>query len=209
MNRAELAKEVARREALGAAWNASAKELREELDRQARAEHAEQGTGVTWTIRDLGKVTLPVSTEAPIVSDIDALLKWVRQRHPEHVETVEQVQAAFQTWLLQNVEITEDSKVVSPDGEIVPGMAVREGNRPKSLTITIDAPVKKLFASYAQQEVERQLVAEYGPATQEPEVAEVRCVGCGKPIRDGEPIDMIGDAYSHAGDGCGTEWDGA
>lgn len=162
MNRAELAKEVARREALAVAWTDSAKELRADLHRRALAEFEQEGTGVSWTIRDLGKVILPLSTEAPVISDLDALLKWVKERHPEHVETIEQVRAAFQTWLLQNVEITETGDVVSPDGEIVPGMAVREGNKPKSLTITVETPVKRLFATYAKQEVQRQLVAEFG-----------------------------------------------
>jgi hypothetical protein len=169
LTNADLAKEVARREALAAAYAASAKQLREELDRRARTAYAEQGVGVSWKVPDLGRITLPLSEEAPVISDIEALTKWVRERHPEEIQTVEQVRAAFQTWLLQHVEITTDGDVITPDGEIVPGMAARSGGQPKSLTITVDPGVKRLFATYAADEVARQLTAEFGE--QVPDVA--------------------------------------
>jgi hypothetical protein len=163
MNRADKAREAARRDALASAWAASAKTLRGELEAEALAEFEEDGTGVSWTVRDLGRVTLPLSQEAPVIADIDALVKWVKERHPEHLETIEQVRAAFQTWLLQNVQITTDGDVIDPGtGEIVPGMAVREGNRPKSLSITVEPATKRLLAQYATAEVERLLVAEHG-----------------------------------------------
>lgn len=168
LTNADLAKEVARREALAAAYTASAKPLREELDRRARQAFTEQGIGVSWKVPDLGRITLPLTEEAPVISDIDALVKWVKERHPEEIQTVEQVRASFQTWLLQHVTVTEDG-VVDPDGEIVPGMAARIGGQPKSLSITIDPTVKRLFATYATAEVERQLMAEYGQAV--PDVA--------------------------------------
>lgn len=68
MNRTDLTKEIARREALASAWSASAKELRAELELAARREFEENGTGVTWTMRDLGRVTLPLTTEAPVIA---------------------------------------------------------------------------------------------------------------------------------------------
>lgn len=163
MNRADKVKEAARREALGAAWIAKGKELRVEVEADALAEYEREGNGVTWTFRDLGRVTLPLTTEAPVIADIDALLKWVKERHPENVETVEQVRAAFQKWLLENAQITEDGTVIDPEtAEVIPGMGVREGGKPKALTITVDRPVKELLANYAAAEVERALVAEYG-----------------------------------------------
>jgi hypothetical protein len=163
MNRFERAKEIARREALGAAWAASAKTLRQELADEAVAEFEANGNGVTWTMRDLGRVTLPLSEEAAYVANIDDLLKWVRVRHPEHVETVEQVRPAFQSWLLGNAQIAEGGAVVDPEtGEVISGMAVREGGRPKALTITIARDAKALLASYAEREVAEALRAEFG-----------------------------------------------
>jgi hypothetical protein len=150
VNRQDRVKEIARREALASAWVKSAKELRAEVEAEALAEYEENGNGVTWTMRDLGKVTLPLSTEAPVISDVEALTKWAKIRHPENVETVEQVRAAFQTWLLQNAEIVADGVVMDPEtGEVIPGMAVREGGKPKALTITVERPVKELLANYA------------------------------------------------------------
>jgi len=86
MNPSDVTKEIARREALAAAWAETAKELRAQLDEKARAEYeANGGSGITWKWRDLGRVTLPLTEEAPYIADIDALLKWVKQRHPEHI----------------------------------------------------------------------------------------------------------------------------
>lgn len=164
-NRFDRAREVARLEALADAYKTVARERRAELDAEARAEWEANGCGVTWRMPDLGRVCLPLTEEAPWIADIDALLKWAKERHPENVETVEQVRAAFQKWLLDNVQITEGGAVVDPEtGEVVPGMAVREGGQPKALTVTLDRDVKALFADYAKREVQRALAAEYGEA---------------------------------------------
>jgi hypothetical protein len=163
MATADLAKEIARREAMGTAWTDSARPLREALHAKARKVYEDEDSGVTWTLRDLGKVILPLSTEAPQISDIAALLKWCKERHPEHVETVEQVSSAFQSFLLKTCEITAEGVVIDPEtAEVVPGMSVREGGKPKSLSITIDREPKALLAHWATGEVGRQLVAEYG-----------------------------------------------
>jgi hypothetical protein len=167
MNRADKVKEIARQEALAAAWKTSAARLREELDREARADYAANGSGVTWTFRDLGQVTLPLSKEAVAVTGVDALLKWCKQTHPEQVEQVAQVRAAYQTYLLKNATVTEDGAVVLLDergqpGEAIPGMTVRSGGIPGALTITVDREVKPLLANYAANEVQRLLAAEYG-----------------------------------------------
>lgn len=160
MNRTDLTKEIARREALASAWSASAKELRTELELAARREFEDNGTGVTWTMRDLGRVTLPLSTEAPVIADIDALLKWCKERHPDNVQTVEQVRVAYQTWLLGNV-VCDNGVAVHPEtGEIIPGLAVREGGKPKTLTITFDRSVKDVYASYAAAVVAEEIAAE-------------------------------------------------
>jgi hypothetical protein len=163
MNRTDRAREIARREALGAAWAASAKTLRQELAAEAVAEFEEHGNGVTWTMRDLGRITLPLTEEAAYITDIGHLLKWAKERHPENVETVEQVRAAFQSWLIGNATVAEGGVAVHPEtGEVIPGMGVREGGQPKSLSITIARDAKALLASYAEREVAQSLHAEFG-----------------------------------------------
>lgn len=161
MTLADEVREIARCEALAAAWNARAREKRDDLRRRAVAEFEAQGVGVTWRIGDLGKVTLPLSTEAPIVADADLLCRWVERRHPDGVQTVKQVRSSFQTELLRNVTAI-DGVVTDGEGEIIPGLGVREGGQPKALTITVDAAAKKEYEAYAEAEVARQLIAEYG-----------------------------------------------
>lgn len=190
MNRQDKVKEIARQEAIAAAWKENAARLRAEVEAEAKEEFEANGNGITWNFRDLGKVTMPLSTEAPVVADIDALLKWCKERHPENVETVEQVRAAYQTWLLGNAKCDGDLVVHPGTGEVIPGMAVRQGGQPKALTITVDRDVKALYANYAKQAVADQLAAEYG-------AAEVRCTACGVLIHDGDPIEMVGDGYAH------------
>jgi hypothetical protein len=169
LSRAEKVQEIARREAFAAAYVNAAKELRAEVEADARKEWEENGNGVTWTIRDVGKVCLPLSKEAPVISDIEALLGWTKQRHPEQVQVVEQVRAAYQTFLIQNGVCVGDV-VMDPDGtgEAIPGMAVRAGGQPKALSITVERPVKELLADYATTEVAAQIAALFGPDEESP-----------------------------------------
>jgi hypothetical protein len=168
VNRFDRAREVARREALAAAWADSARTLREELDAEAREEYAANDNGVTWMWRDFGRVTLPLSEETIVVTDIDLLRKWVKEHHPEQIRVVEEVWPAFQTHLLKNGVITGEGVQDPETGSVVPGLAVRPGGVPKALTITVDKDAKRLFANYAAQEVERALAAEYGTPTAGP-----------------------------------------
>ncbi len=163
MKRNDIIREIARREALGAAWNDSARGLRAELAAQATAEFEANGNGVTWTVKDLGRVCLPTTDEAVIVADVEPLKRWVKQHHPDELQIVVEVRPAFQTWLLKHATITEDGTVIHPrTGEVVPGLGVRPGGQPKSLTITVDRTVKDLYADYAAREVEAHLAGEHG-----------------------------------------------
>jgi hypothetical protein len=174
VNEQDLTKEIARREALAAAWRDSAGQLRQELEQRALAEHQRHGGGFTLNFRDLGKVVLPVTTEAPVIADAEPLVKWVKARYPENVETAEQVRPAFQKWLVENATVVDvghpddnrvavDRVVVDPQtGEVIPGMKVREGGQPRALTITVNRDAKALYASWAAAEVDRALADEYG-----------------------------------------------
>ncbi|HWB36856.1 MAG TPA: hypothetical protein VHA75_12600 [Rugosimonospora sp.] len=165
LTRSDKVAEITKREALADAYKRSAAVLREALQAEAIAELDREGTAPSWTIRDLGKAVLPVSVEKPYIADTDALVKWVKERHPEHVETREDVRAAFQTWLLQYAQPADDVVVDPESGEIIPGMAVRQGNLPGTLTITPDKAVKAQLREWAEREVARLLAAENGPVS--------------------------------------------
>ncbi|MGW4467500.1 hypothetical protein [Micromonospora sp. NPDC004704] len=157
MTRVERVQEILRLEGLADAATKRAKEVRAALDTEARAELEEQGTAPSWRMRDIGTVALPLSKEAPVISDIDALLAWCKERYPTEVEAREQIRAAFQTALLTRVACAGDVVVDPETGEVVPGMAVRAGGMPRTLTITASRDAKAVFAAAGQQMLEELL----------------------------------------------------
>ncbi|HWB34931.1 MAG TPA: hypothetical protein VHA75_02800 [Rugosimonospora sp.] len=166
LTRADKIAEITKREALAAAFRKSAASLREELQAEALAEFETNGTAASWTIRDVGRATLPLSQQAVVIADPDALAKWTKDRHPEHLETVEQVRSAYQTYLLQNAQPHPDGVVLDPiTDEVIPGLAVRAGNVPGTLTIVPERGVKAVLAGWAEREVARLLAAENGPVS--------------------------------------------
>lgn len=133
MNRAEATRQVLLLEAAAKQIKARAAVLRSDLDADARAELTEQGTAPTWRL-DIGTWSLPVSKEAAYVADEAALLDWVRQFHPTEVETTERVRPAFLTSLLPDCMGDEGGVVWMREGALVPGLAMRPGGVPKTLT---------------------------------------------------------------------------
>lgn len=107
MNRAEMTRRVLLLEAAAAELKNRAAAVRADLNADARAELAEQGTRPTWRT-DIGTWSLPVSEEAPTVTDGAALVAWCKQRYPS--EVVEVVNPAFQVALLNRL---------MPAGEVV------------------------------------------------------------------------------------------
>ncbi|MEU4590072.1 hypothetical protein [Micromonospora aurantiaca (nom. illeg.)] len=146
MNRTERVQEILRLEGLADAAKKRAAAARAQLDAEARAELDREGTAPSWRLPDIGTVALAVSKEAPVIADIEALTKWCRERHPGEVETVHQIRASFQTALLQRV-LCEGDVVVDVSGEIVPGMAVRVGGVPQSLSIRPSRDARAVFAA--------------------------------------------------------------
>lgn len=145
MNRRERFVEVLRLEGLAAAAKARANTLRDALEAEACAEHERDGTAPTWRVADLGTVTLPVSKESVVVADHAALLRWCKERHPEQVHTVEEVYASFQGALLATCVIVGDVAALPDTGEVVPGLAVRPGGQPGSLTLRPGTGVRRWF----------------------------------------------------------------
>lgn len=140
MNRRERVEAVVRLEGIAAAATERATQLRQDLEAEARAELAEQGSAPSWRLPGLGTVALSVSREAAYVVDQAALTAWVKGLYPG--EIVDQVRPSFQTALLADV-ICEGEHVVHPyTGEVVPGLAVRPAGLPRSLSFRMDRQVK-------------------------------------------------------------------
>lgn len=154
MNRTERLQEVLRLEGLAAAANARAKTYREELSLEARDELTREGSAPTWRIPDLATITLAVSKETPYVLDEHLLLQWCKQRYPEHVETIEQVKGAFRQRLLVDAIVSGDSVVDGGSGEVVPGLAVRPGGQPQSLTIRPSQAARVVYAAMGERTLE-------------------------------------------------------
>jgi hypothetical protein len=147
-SRLDRVREVLRLEGLAAAARARAAAVRDELDAEARAELAREGTAPTWRMADIGTVALPVSKEAIFVVDPAALLEWCRERHPQQVRTVHEVYPAYQNHLLTTCVIAEGVAADPETGEVVPGLAVRPGGVPRTLTIKPEMNVKAAFAQH-------------------------------------------------------------
>ena len=132
MNRAEMTVNVLKLEAAARQLTERAKALRNDLDADARAELEEQGTAPTWRLNDIGTWSLPVSKEAPVVEDPPAFVEWVKGRWPS--EVVEVVNPPFQRALLARLSPVGEGVVDERTGELVPGLGVRPGGVPKTLT---------------------------------------------------------------------------
>lgn len=161
MNRADTVRGVLLWEGVADAAKAKAAAFREQLNADARNEYDEQGTAPTWRLKDIGTVTLPLSTETPYVADLDALTKWAAERYPDQIETITQLRAAFVAALLARVEVDEGQVIDTTTGEIVPGVGVREGGLPKALSIRPAAAAKTVIRVAADEVVGR-LEAEFG-----------------------------------------------
>jgi hypothetical protein len=163
VNRTERLQEVLRLEGLAAAANARAKTFREELSAEARDELAREGSAPTWRMPDLATITLSVSKESPYVADEHQLLQWCKERHPGEVETVEQVRGAFRSKLLVDAIIDGEAVVDPATGEVVPGVGVRPGGVPQSLTIRPSHAARTVYAAMGERTLEDLLAGDAEP----------------------------------------------
>jgi hypothetical protein len=166
VKRSDKIQERLRRTALAEAWKAAADTLTDELEQEAREELARNGTRPSWSVQDIADVVLPLSKQAVVIDDIDALKKWTAAEHPEQIQTETTVRPAFQKYLLENARIVDGAPVLE-DGTPIPGLKVRQGGIPGTLSFKPTTEVKALLANYAAQEVARALAAEYGEAVAE------------------------------------------
>ena len=153
MNRSDRLQQILRLEALAAAAKTAAAEHRAELGAEAAAEFEQHGTAPTWRLSDLGTITLPISQPAAYVTDAQAFVEWCVLRYPSEVETIAQVRSAFQAALLARLHLEGSSAVDPATGEEVPGLAVRPGGIPKSLTIRPSSEAGAVFAEVGRQDL--------------------------------------------------------
>jgi len=151
VNRFEMTRQVLLLEAAAAQLKVRAASVRADLNADARAELAEQGTRPTWRT-EMGTWSLPVSEEAATVTDGAQLARWVKQRYP--TEIVETVNPAFQTALLARLQPNGDVVVDPSTGEVVPGLGVRPGGVPLTLRFRADATAQAVAADAAKQLVD-------------------------------------------------------
>lgn len=133
MNRHDLITRTLMLESVAVEAKARAQKLRDLLAADARAEFEEQGTAPTWRIQDVGTVTLPVSSERVVVSDEAALTRFAKERFPDEVEVLERIRPAFLPVLVGLMDHDSD-RVFDGEGTVVPGLTVRPGGAPQSLS---------------------------------------------------------------------------
>jgi hypothetical protein len=151
MNRTERLQEVLRLEGIATAALNRAQEHRAAFDLAARTELEEEGSAPSWRVSDLGIITLPVSKQTPFVDNAITFLAWVKDRYPEKVEKLERVSAAFQAALLAKAFIEEGGVVDGATGEVIPGVSVRPGGVPKSLSITPTPEARAVFDAIGER----------------------------------------------------------
>lgn len=149
MNRSEMTRRVLLLETAAAELRARAASVRADLNADARAELAEQGMAPTWRWPDIGSVSLPISRESVVVDNEDTFLDWIRVTFPTEVERTERVRPAFFTALSQTVTQVGEDVVHTGTGEIVPGLRIRPGGEPGSLSFRISAGAKAVAAEAA------------------------------------------------------------
>jgi hypothetical protein len=151
MNRTERLQEVLRLEGIASAAMARSAEHRQALAVAARAELEREGAAPTWRVTDIGAITLPVSKEEPFVAAPDLFLAYCRERYPDAVERIEQVRPSFQEALFRMAILEEGDVVDGGSGEVVPGVAIRPGGVPRSLSIRPTPEAKAVYAAAGAQ----------------------------------------------------------
>lgn len=96
----------------------------------------------------LGAVTLPEGQDATAVTDDTAFFLWMKENHPEEIETItepekviparvfEQVKPAALARFLDAGWARAGEAIITADGEPVPGVSFIPAPEPKSFTVT-------------------------------------------------------------------------
>jgi hypothetical protein len=76
---------------------------------------------------DIGTVWVEGRGPKPKVLNPAALLRWVKDNHPDEVETIEQVRESFLGVLLSRAENVDGEAVDAKTGEFLPGVVFKPG----------------------------------------------------------------------------------
>jgi len=96
----------------------------------------------------VGTVKRSKAPRKPTVTDMAAVLAWVKEHRPEEVQTTESVTPAFLSYLLEQTR-KHGEPVYEATGEIVPGVEMRTGT-PSFLPQVDDALVPVIRARLAE-----------------------------------------------------------
>jgi hypothetical protein len=170
MNRADLIRQILLWERVAEQATARAAAFRQQLQADANAEFDEQGTAPSWRLPDVAQVVLPVSRTAPVVRDHETLAKWVNLTRPAEVEL--RVRPAYVKALRDGARV-DGNVVTDREGTVIPGMEVRPGGNPGSVTLTPEAPAREAAAEAAGRVLDMVAVSLHLPAPPEAAGGEV------------------------------------
>lgn len=142
MNRSGVVTAVVWLDQIVAAAKAKREELAAQLEADARAEYAEQGTAASWRYPDVAKVTSRVSHSSVRVADEAAFLAWVQANHPDAVETLTRVRPGWQSRFLD--EVLEA-------GREVPGVVHEQGGRFLGVSVSAERDAKRALGYLAEE----------------------------------------------------------
>lgn len=128
-------------EAQSKALDARKTELRNQLDTHLRAVWESEGIVSTLKAPGLGTVSLSGCDSTTLeVTDPDAYLEWAKENHPDLVRVVTLVEASLLTALGKSGVSDPDGRLITGDGEMVPGVEV-VAKRPY-LSVRLDREAK-------------------------------------------------------------------
>jgi hypothetical protein len=155
LNRAELMRRMLAHKAAAAACETA-------LKTAALQEATDQGTVVTWRVRDVGILTVGVANDCSRVIDADKWLDWLAARYPTEVITEEVtvrrvISPAWEATVLaalipldpDELEPGGQAQVMDREGTLVPGVVWTRGGALTGAAITGDSALKRVFAAAA------------------------------------------------------------
>lgn len=139
-------RQVAELYALG---KALMKAAREQLEEEARTEHA-KGTRVHWDMDDLS-VTASTSHRTLVVQDWPLFLAWLHVEHPEEVVEVPSVLTVRNPAWLTGWREQRAAQVAEGDQDAPPGTKLEEGGAFDGISIKVPTVTAHVFEDWAQR----------------------------------------------------------
>lgn len=121
------------------------------LNEQARQQLETEGVAPSWTLPGVAKVGLSFTKQAAAVTDMVKLTDWMVAKHHDLTETIVQIRPTQLTRFLAELSTEDGVPVDKETGEIVPGITIRPGGQPKSLSVIPDPGVKVTISDQVAQ----------------------------------------------------------